>query len=128
MSRTATATATWAFDWELTGVPPGMPSTMQVNMVFCPDLSIVEDTFPLWKTAHAQDGACSLVAPGVAEALEALACQALHSTQVRRAMVDFVNQHGAHTVEHTGSMTLDMDLSDMTRIGLPCQAVLKLDM
>ena len=128
MSRTATATATWAFDWELVGVPPDMPRDLQVNMVFYPDLRVVEDTFPLWKTAHAQDGACSMVAPGVAEALEALACQALHSTQVRRAMKDFIKQHGAHTVEHTGSITLNMDLSDMTRIGLPCQAVLKLDM
>ena len=94
MSRTATATATWAFDWELVGVPPDMPRDLQVNMVFYPDLRVVEDTFPLWKTAHAQDGACSMVAPGVAEALEALAGEedaapALIGAVERRARASF---------------------------------------
>lgn len=123
---TATATATCAFDWDLTGVPPNMPPTMQVNMRFHPDSGVVEDTFPLWKTAHGQDGACAVMGPGVAHALELLACEALHSQQVQHMVVDFVDKHGAHGVKTPGTVTLALDLSDTTRIGLPCEAVLQL--
>ena len=128
-TATATATATCQFDLELLNVPPGMPPTLQLRMLFYPSMGVVEDTFPLWKTAHAQEGACDAMKPDVAHALGLLAREALHSSQVRDMMVDFVDEHGAHDVDTPGTMTLTLDLrSDTTRVGLPCDAVLQLEM
>ena len=132
MSRTATATATdtdtCVFDLDLQGVPQGMPKYLQVHMVFHPDSGVVEDTQPLWTTAHTHGAPRGGLPVGVAHALEMLAREALHSTQVRHMVVDFVDKHGAHHVETPGTMTLTMDLSDLTQVRLPCEAVLQLDM
>ena len=127
-TATATATATCQFDWELSGVPPGMPPTLELRMLFYPSMGVVEDTNPLWKTAHGQEGACDAMKPGVAHALGLLACEVLHSSQVRDMMVDFVDEHGAHDVDTPGTMTLTLDLSDTTRSALPCDAFLELEM
>ena len=121
-TATATATATCQFDFDLSGVPQGMPPTVQLRMLFYPSMGVVEDTFPLWKTARAA------MKPDVAHALGMLACEVLHSSQVRDMMVDFVDEHGAHDVDTPGTMTLTLDLSDTTRVGLPCDAVLQLEM
>ena len=119
-----TGTATCEFDWELQGVPPGMPTDVQFNMVFHADSGVVHDAEPFCTTPHTQGD----LPVGVADALDILAHHALQSTQVKHMVVDFVDKHAAHGVQTPGTMTLTMDLSDMTRIGLPCEAELQLHM
>ena len=139
MTKTVTATATCQFDLERVNVPQDMPLIVHMDMLFYPSMGVVEDTFPLWKTAHAQEGACDAMKPDVAHALGMLAEEVLHSAEVRDMMVDFVDEHGAHDVDTPGTMTLTLELGDMALLGclgdynrgkvvLPCDAVLELEM